>query len=593
MSTRSIETSWLLSRRSLAFLCRLKNIRRGLRIKVITLVVGILITGFGGLFVVNIERESQSRITRYEETAHLLATSITTSIQNGMLESRPDIIIRTLTDLRNNLKEVRQVDVFRRNGVPAFTDLETVNAVNKFTGLDPELMKKIAKLRFPAAHNIEDAAFKQAVSRQHPVQSYELSQHGRVLTLYQPLKNLAECQECHNKDHQIRGVVRISMSLEQLDADLRQARNWQLAIAFFTIVGVTGTIIAYMGRVVLKPISQIAVVAKRIGAGDLDAQVHFSTRDEIGELSGAINRMAENLKLAYGELESEITERKHAEAEVKTNMEQIKAQAVALEKANRVKAEFLGVISHELRTPLNVILGYVWLLREQAIKVANAEEVQLFDKVEQQSKLLLTMVNSILETTRIEANSAAIELTDCSLERLFDSLKSNCQALINKDIAVHWNYVEPLPVIRTDAAKFEKILQNIIENAIKFTDEGSVNISARMGPESDRFEVEVKDTGVGIRQEAIGTIFDVFQQADGSPTRSFDGVGLGLYVAKKYADLLGASIEVKSELGKGTIFTVRLLFNQENLAAPSELGQSVRIDKEISKPLVARFTGDL
>ena len=567
MSTRSIRTSWLLSRRSLAFLGRLKNIRRGLRTKVTSLVVGILIAGFGGLFLVNIQRESQSRITRYEETAHLLATSITTSIQNGMLESRPDIIIRTLTDIRNNLKEVRQVDVFRRNGVPAFTDLETVNTVNKFTGLEPELIKKIAKLRLPSTQNLEDAAFKQAVARESPVQSYETSEHGRVLTLYQPLKNLTECQECHNNDHQIRGVVRISLGLEQLDADLREARNWQLAIAFLTICGVAGTIIAYMGRVVLKPIGQVAVVAKRIGAGDLDAQVHFSTRDEIGELSGAINKMAENLKLAYGELELEILERKHAEAEVKTNLEQIKEQTAALEKANKVKSEFLSVISHELRTPLNVILGYVWLLREKCIKATNDEEAQLFDKVEQQSKFLLTMVNSILETTRIEANSAAIELSDCPLDRLFESLKSNCPALIDKNIAVHWNCTMPLPVIRTDGVKFEKILQNIIENAIKFTDEGSVNVSARLVPESGIIEVQVQDTGVGIAQEVLGTIFDVFQQADGSTTRSYSGVGLGLYVAKKYADLLGASIGVESVLGKGSVFTVRFPCGQGILAA--------------------------
>jgi signal transduction histidine kinase len=524
-------------------------------------VVGILFAGFGGLLVVNIQRESQSRIARYEETAHLLATSITTSIQNGMLESRPDIIIRTLTDIRNNLKEVRRVDVFRRNGVPAFTDLETVESVNKFTGLEAELIRKIAKLRFPSSQNIRDAAFQQAVAQENPVQSYEESDHGRVLTLYQPLKNQKECQECHNRDHQIRGVVRISLGLEQLDQDLREARNWQLAIAFLTILGVTGTIIGYMGRVVLKPIGEVAIVAKRIGAGELDAQVNFSTRDEIGELSSAINRMAENLKLAYGELELEIAERKHAEAEVKTNLEQIRAQAVALEKANRVKSEFLSVISHELRTPLNVILGYLWLLRDKSDKADNPEEVQLVDKVQHQSKLLLTMVNSILETTRIEANSAAVELTDCSLDRVFDNLKSNCEALINKNISVHWDYTEPLPVIRSDAGKVEKILQNIIENAIKFTDEGSVHVCARSVPESSLVEVQVKDTGVGIAQDALGSIFEVFRQADASTTRSYSGVGLGLYVAKKYADLLGATIEVQSKIGRGSVFTVRLPYN--------------------------------
>jgi signal transduction histidine kinase len=281
--------------------------------------------------------------------------------------------------------------------------------------------------------------------------------------------------------------------------------------------------------------------------------------------------MAENLKLAYGELESEIAERKHAEAEVKTNLEQIKAQALTLEKANRVKSEFLSVISHELRTPLNVILGSLWLLREKAAKADHPEETQLVANVEQQSKLLLTIVNSILETTRIEADSATVEWSDCALDRVFDSLKSNCEALINKHLEIYWNYAEPLPVIRTAAGKFEKILQNINENAIKFTDEGSVTISARPVPGNGAFEAQVKDTGVGIARDALGTIFDVFQQADASATRSHSGVGLVLYVAKKNAGLLDATIEVESEAGKGSIFTVRLTGNPNLNAVNSEL----------------------
>jgi signal transduction histidine kinase len=467
------------------------------------------------------------------------------------------------------------VDLFRRNGVLAFTDLETVNAVNKFTGLEPELIKKITKLRAPPGPRNNDADFLLAVNSEKPVQSYQSSDEGRMLTLYQPLKNLKECQECHNKDHHIRGVLRISLGLSQLDAELREARNWQLIIAFFTILGVTATIIKFMGRVVLKPIGKVAQAAKRIGEGDLDARVPVSTRDEIGQLSTAINKMAGHLKKTHGELESEIVERKHAEEEVKLNLERIKTQALELEKANKVKSEFLSVMSHELRTPLNVILGYMWLLRAKESGEINSEQATTLEKVEKQSRLLLTMVNSILETTRIEADVATIEVGDVSWNRLFESLKSNCEALVDKNISVRWNYPDDLPFIRTDGAKLERILQNIIENAVKFTDEGSVDISAQMCSETNSFEIKVSDTGIGIPENALATIFDMFHQSDSSASRDYGGVGLGLYVARKYANLLGASIEVESVVGKGSIFTVRLPYNQAFRDNSETLGSKV------------------
>jgi signal transduction histidine kinase len=565
----------MLTWRRLGLASNLESIRHSLPTKVTSLVVGILIAGFGGLLIVNIRREANSRIEKYEDTARLLATSITTSIQNGMLESRPDIIIRTVTDMKVKLKEVRRVDLFRRNGVLAFTDLETVNAVNKFTGLEPELIKKITKLRVPPGPRNDDADFLLAVNSEKPVQSYQSSDEGRMLTLYQPLKNLKECQECHNKDHHIRGVLRISLGLSQLDAELREARNWQLIIAFFTILGVTATIIKFMGRVVLKPIGKVAQAAKRIGEGDLDARVPVSTRDEIGQLSTAINKMAGHLKKTHGELESEIVERKHAEEEVKLNLERIKTQALELEKANKVKSEFLSVMSHELRTPLNVILGYMWLLRAKESGEINSEQATTLEKVEKQSRLLLTMVNSILETTRIEADVATIEVGDVSWNRLFESLKSNCEALVDKNISVRWNYPDDLPVIRTDGAKLERILQNIIENAVKFTDEGSVDISAQMCSETNSFEIKVSDTGIGIPENALATIFDMFHQSDSSSSRDYGGVGLGLYVARKYANLLGASIEVESVVGKGSIFTVRLPYNQAFRDNSETLGSKV------------------
>ena len=165
-------------------------------------------------------------------------------------------------------------------------------------------------MRVSPAPPIKDPLFNLAVEKQTVFESYEDFETGRVLTLYQPLKNLKECQECHNRDHSIRGVLRINLGLDRLDAELREARNWQLAIALLTIFGVALTIIAFMSRVVLHPIAKLMAIAKRIGAGDFSVRINMRSQDEIGQLGGAINKMAGHLKKAYGELESEISERK-------------------------------------------------------------------------------------------------------------------------------------------------------------------------------------------------------------------------------------------------------------------------------------------
>lgn len=513
--------------------------------------------------IVNIQQESSSRVAKYEDTARLLATAITTSIQNGMLESRPDIIIRTVRDMRQKLKEVRHIELYRRNGVLAFTDMETADAVNKYTGLEPELIERISKMRAEPGPPINDPLFSRAVEKQALVQSYENLETGRVLTLYQPLKNLKDCQECHNRDHSVRGVLRISLGLDQLDAELSEARNRQLVIALLTIFGVAATIIAFMGRVVLQPIAKLMRLAKKIGAGDFDVRIDVRNQDEIGQLSGAINEMAGHLKGAYGELESEIAVRKRAEREVTQSLEQIQAQADQLEKANKVKSEFLSVMSHELRTPLNVILGHTWLLRERAVGEISAGQDESLAGVEKQSRLLLTMVNSILETTRIEAEASKIDTDEVSLDRLFSDLRSNCAVLVNEKTSLMWDQPEDLPVVATDRIKLHRILENIIENALKFTEEGAVVVSAKILSDAHTLEVTVTDTGIGIAEENLVAIFEMFHQIDSSDCRKYGGVGLGLYIAKKFTDLLSGSIEVKSALGKGSTFTIRI---------PSEVG---------------------
>jgi len=282
----------------------IEALRHSLTVKVTALVVGILIAGFGVLLILNIRQEAKVRIDKNRETARLLATSITVSIENGMLEGRPDIIRRLVHEMKTDLQDVRHLDVFRRNGVEAFTDLETVKELELGGYIQPDLVKRIAKMRREPGAKISHPLFSRAVETVEPQETYETTGNGRLLTLFYPLRNLNECQECHGADHQVRGMLRVSLGLEKLDAELREARNRQIVVALITILGVTATLMVFMGRVVLRPIARVAGVAQRIGAGDFDARVTVGGQDEVGQLGRVINDMTAKLKGAYDDLEA-------------------------------------------------------------------------------------------------------------------------------------------------------------------------------------------------------------------------------------------------------------------------------------------------
>jgi signal transduction histidine kinase len=131
---------------------------------------------------------------------------------------------------------------------------------------------------------------------------------------------------------------------------------------------------------------------------------------------------------------------------------------------------------------------------------------------------------------------------------------------MNEKTTLTWDHAEDLPVIATDRIKLHRILENIIENALKFTEAGAVVVSVKLSWDAHTLEVKVTDTGIGIAEENFVDIFEMFHQIDSSDSRKYGGVGLGLYIAKKFTDLLGGTIEVKSALGKGSTFTIRIPF---------------------------------
>ena len=236
--------------------------------------------------------------------------------------------------------------------------------------------------------------------------------------------------------------------------------------------------------------------------------------------------------------------------------EQSREQAAQLEKSNKIKDEFLGVMSHELRTPLNIIMNYSEALRMGTFGEIGPDQVRATDKVRQQASHLLSLINGILEITKIESGTVSIEARSVDLNGLLAELKSDYMLPTENDIALKWDDTGELPSIVSDRLKLKQILTNLINNAIKFTEHGSVTVSAGVSREKSSVEIRVSDTGLGIPAELLPFVFDKFRQIDSATTRNYSGAGLGLYIVKNFVHILGGTIDVHSKVGEGTMFTV-------------------------------------
>ncbi|MBI2348799.1 MAG: HAMP domain-containing histidine kinase, partial [Deltaproteobacteria bacterium] len=229
-----------------------------------------------------------------------------------------------------------------------------------------------------------------------------------------------------------------------------------------------------------------------------------------------------------------------------------------LERANSVKTEFLSVMSHELRTPLNVVMGYTGMIQDKMLGEINEQQEKVLGKVIRHSGDLLGMITSILDVTTLEAQMIRLDREEFKISEVLDELRLIYDVPLNKDLTLIWDYPAELPTLKTDRGKFRHILRNLLNNAVKFTENGSVTVSAWSYPATRTVEIKVADTGVGIPGQAIPVIFDRFRQVDSSETRTYGGVGLGLYIVKRFTELLGGKIMVESRVGEGSIFTLSL-----------------------------------
>jgi PAS domain S-box-containing protein len=228
-----------------------------------------------------------------------------------------------------------------------------------------------------------------------------------------------------------------------------------------------------------------------------------------------------------------------------------------LGRASRLKSDFVATMSHELRTPLNVIVGYNDLLLDGAFGALTSEQSEPLRRIENSAYQLLDLINTTLDVGRLEAGRLPLTLQNVETTALLHEIDAETRDLQQRrGIAFSWSIPPALPRVHTDPMKLKIVLKNLIGNAVKFTEHGSVTVTA--AHTDGHVEFQVIDTGIGIAPETQAIIFEPFRQADSSTTRRHGGVGLGLYIARRLIELLRGTITVHSELGKGATFRVSL-----------------------------------
>ncbi len=334
--------------------------------------------------------------------------------------------------------------------------------------------------------------------------------------------------------------VTASLALEREAQD--RARRGLLAAAAVSL-GAALLVGSAAARGLVAPIRALQRATERIGSGDPAPRVSLERRDEIGELAAAWNEMAARLEAQRAELE-----RGNAELRVE------KERALA---ASRAKSDFLANVSHEVRTPLWAMLGYAELAEERVAQ--DREAAAWIADLRRNGAHLLRLVDELLDLSKVEAGALQVELGPCAplllVEEALALLRGRAR---ERGLALDLECATPIPErIVSDAARLRQVLLELVGNAIKFTERGTVSLAIRLeAPPGARARLvfEVIDTGVGIAPEYQRRMFEAFSQADTSSTRRFGGTGLGLAMSRRLVERLGGEIEVESEPGRGSRF---------------------------------------
>lgn len=356
-------------------------------------------------------------------------------------------------------------------------------------------------------------------------------------------------------------VGKVSMAYKQTHEATTEIRAIVVALGMLIVAVTLFFLHAIVRHLVLVPMYHLRDVADRITRGDASERAVIETDDEFRELADAFNRMLRHMTETQDQLQD-------VNNELDSRVDQLAQLNLQLYEANRLKSDFLANMSHELRTPLNSIIGFSEVLH--GIDSLTEKQRRYASNIQKSGRLLLEMINDILDLAKVEAGKMEVKPAPCKLDRLVNAQCDMMASLVEEKRLVLDINVDNLPDAHQDANKLGQIVNNLLSNAIKFTPEGgliTVSVTDETQSGSRRgFRLRVTDTGIGIASEDQDVIFEKFRQSkkvlDGEGlTREYAGTGLGLSIVKELAKLLGGEVNFESELGRGTSFWVTLPYH--------------------------------
>jgi len=359
------------------------------------------------------------------------------------------------------------------------------------------------------------------------------------------------------------GELRVESKLDAERAALDRSRVFLLGAGLIALIGALGASLV-LSRSLVSAMRELLGAAERIGRGDLSVRLAIGRGDEVGDVARAVNEMAGRLEANASDLRDQ-------------HLALIEAKERA-EEASRAKTDFLANVSHEIRTPMTAVLGYTDLLLAGSGEAGEREVWAA--AVRRNGSQLLDLIDGILDVSRLESDRLEVQKRACLLREVVDPVATTARAEAReKGLAFECEIADGAPeAVESDPARLRQILANLLRNAVKFTAAGSVSLRVSRPPgSSSRLLFEVTDSGVGIPAKDHERIFVPFGQVDASHTRRFGGAGLGLALSRRLAKLLGGTLGVSSELGRGSTFRLEIEAPEVAPAQPETQSRRARV----------------